>query len=105
MIPCLIAANAWSRLRFLLRKFLTDWTNVSTAMEAVKGILFEMIGRKRPPARQEKLVQFIGPQLGARESFRRRGQFTFFRRQAAPLQKLPRAEKSKLSPSILRAGA
>jgi hypothetical protein len=96
----MIAANAWSRLRFLLRKFLTDWTNVSTAMEAVKGILIEMIGRKRPPAHKEKLVQFVGPKMaGSGDGFRRRGRFTFFRRKAAPLQKLAAADKSKLSPA------
>ena len=27
---------------FMLRKFLTGWTNVSTAREAVKGLLAEM---------------------------------------------------------------
>src|SRR5687767_4413023 len=34
---------------FVLRKFLTDWTNVSTARSAVKEIVAEMAGRNRAP--------------------------------------------------------
>ncbi|CAH2407781.1 conserved hypothetical protein [Mesorhizobium ventifaucium] len=46
---------------FVLRKFLTGWTNVSTALSAVKGLLAEMRQLRRAPQAGEKLVQRIGP--------------------------------------------
>jgi hypothetical protein len=45
----------------MLRKFLTDWTNVSTAKQAVKGLLPEMRRLKRAPRIGKELVQNIGP--------------------------------------------
>ncbi|CCV07851.1 hypothetical protein MESS2_650076 [Mesorhizobium metallidurans STM 2683] len=53
--------DTWSSLRFRATQILTDWTNVSTAVSAVKGLLAEMRHRKRAPQAGEKLVQRIGP--------------------------------------------
>src|SRR4029079_10951083 len=44
-------------------QILTDWTNVSTARSTVKGILMETAGPERAPRSQEKLVQFVGPEI------------------------------------------
>ncbi|SJM35921.1 conserved hypothetical protein [Mesorhizobium delmotii] len=53
--------DTWSLLRFRATQILTDWTNVSTALSAVKGLLAEMRQLKRAPQTGEKLVQRIGP--------------------------------------------
>ncbi|SIT59435.1 conserved hypothetical protein [Mesorhizobium prunaredense] len=53
--------DTWSLLRFRATQILTDWTNVSTALSAVKGLLAEMRQLRRAPQAGEKLVQRIGP--------------------------------------------
>ncbi|QKC83013.1 hypothetical protein EB232_16630 [Mesorhizobium sp. NZP2077] len=57
----------------MLRKFLTDWTNVSTALSAVKGLLAEMRLLKCVPQAREKLVQRIGPDDLEREIWQHEG--------------------------------
>src|SRR5690606_19226552 len=42
-------ANGWSNQHFRATQILTDWTNVSTAKEAVKGLIAEMRLAQRPP--------------------------------------------------------
>jgi hypothetical protein len=44
-----LKANAWSSARFRATQILTDWTNVSTAMGAVKGLVAEMTLPERAP--------------------------------------------------------
>jgi hypothetical protein len=46
---CCGDANAWSGPRFRATQILTEWTNVSTAKEAVKGLIAEMKPARRVP--------------------------------------------------------
>ena len=51
------------RCVFVLRKFLTDWTNVSTARGAVKGLLAEMKLPKRAPQAGKNWSSRLGHRL------------------------------------------
>jgi len=46
---CCGDANAWSGQHFRATRILTEWTNVSTAKEAVKGLIAEMKLARRVP--------------------------------------------------------
>jgi hypothetical protein len=46
---CCGDANALSGSRFCATQILTEWTNVSTAKEAVKGLIAEMKLARRVP--------------------------------------------------------
>src|SRR5690606_17287071 len=59
--PCFVWPTLGLRRIFMLRKILTVWTNVSTAVAAVKGLSSAYATPKARSTGREKLVQRIGP--------------------------------------------